>query len=213
MTNAEWRSCNDPAPMLAYLGDSASDRKVRLFAVACCRRAWPLISRESREAVDCAELFADGLETSQHLDRFCRKAFEPVIYLSIDTDELVTSAHAAAWVTCLPSLRAQANIARMGMRGREEATELAIRADLLRCIFGDQCSLPPAHSSWLTWNAGSVVHLAQAIYDERAFDRMPILADALEDAGCTNQDILEHCRGGGEHVRGCWVVDLVLGKS
>jgi hypothetical protein len=59
----------------------------------------------------------------------------------------------------------------------------------------------------------TVNHLAQAIYTDRAFDRMPILADALEDAGCTNQDILEHCRGGGEHVRGCWVVDLLLAKE
>src|SRR5262249_15547114 len=63
--------------------------------------------------------------------------------------------------------------------------------------------------SWLTSN---VTGLAQAIYDERACARLPILADALEDAGCTTADILGHCRGGGEHVRGCWVVDLVLGK-
>ena len=55
--------------------------------------------------------------------------------------------------------------------------------------------------------------LAQAIYDARAFDRMPQLADALEAAGCDNRDILDHCRSGGEHVRGCWVVDLLLGKS
>jgi hypothetical protein len=58
-----------------------------------------------------------------------------------------------------------------------------------------------------------VVKVAQAIYDERAFDRMSILADALEEAGCTDQDILAHCRSGGDHVRGCWVVDLVLGKE
>jgi hypothetical protein len=63
------------------------------------------------------------------------------------------------------------------------------------------------------WTSGTVVKLAQAIYDERAFDRMPILADALEDAGYTNQDILEHCRGGGEHVRGCWVLDLLLKRE
>jgi hypothetical protein len=64
-----------------------------------------------------------------------------------------------------------------------------------------------------TWLAPMVTKLALAIYEERAFDRMPILADALEDAGCTNQDILEHCRGGGDHVRGCWVVDLLLAKE
>ena len=58
-----------------------------------------------------------------------------------------------------------------------------------------------------------VVALARGIYDEKAFDRMPILADALQDAGCDNDDVLSHCRGGGPHVRGCWVVDLLLGKE
>jgi hypothetical protein len=58
-----------------------------------------------------------------------------------------------------------------------------------------------------------VQKMAQANYDERAFDRMPILAGALEEAGCTSQDILGHCRQPGEHVRGCWVVDLLLGKE
>jgi hypothetical protein len=64
----------------------------------------------------------------------------------------------------------------------------------------------------LTWNGGTIPKLAQAIYDERAFDRMPMLADALEEAGCTDADILAHCRSGHEHVRGCWVVDLILGR-
>lgn len=66
------------------------------------------------------------------------------------------------------------------------------------------------NSAWLAWNEGTVRKVAQAIYDERAFDRMPILADALEEAGCTNTDILAHCRQPGEHVRGCWVVDIIL---
>jgi hypothetical protein len=67
--------------------------------------------------------------------------------------------------------------------------------------------------SRLTWNSSTVVSLAQSIYTDRTFDRLPILADALEDAGCTNQDILNHCRQPGEHVRGCWVVDLLTGRK
>ena len=63
---------------------------------------------------------------------------------------------------------------------------------------------------WLTSN---VVDLARVIYDERAFEKMPILADALMDAGCDSEEIINHCRGDGPHVRGCWVVDLILGKS
>ena len=65
----------------------------------------------------------------------------------------------------------------------------------------------------LKWNDRAVIRIAQAIYDERAFDRLPILADALEDADCDDADILSHCRGPGPHVRGCWVVDLLLSKS
>jgi hypothetical protein len=67
--------------------------------------------------------------------------------------------------------------------------------------------------AWAAWNDGTVVTLAKAIYEDRAFDRLPILADALEEAGCGNADILAHCRQPGEHVRGCWVVDLLLGKG
>jgi hypothetical protein len=67
--------------------------------------------------------------------------------------------------------------------------------------------------SWHVWNGGSIPKLAQSIYTDRAFDRLPILADALEEAGCDNADILEHCRSGGEHVRGCWVLDLILRKD
>ena len=90
-----------------------------------------------------------------------------------------------------------------------EQTEVKEQTAVIRDIFGNPfrpVTLEPA------WRTATVTSLAQTIYDERAFDRLPILADALEDAGCTNADILGHSRGGGEHVRGCWVVDLVLGK-
>jgi hypothetical protein len=84
------------------------------------------------------------------------------------------------------------------------------QADILRDIFGNAFSPMNFDPSWRTDTA---IGLAGAIYTERAFDRMPILADALEDAGCDNADVLTHCRGTSPHVRGCWVVDLVLGKS
>ena len=81
---------------------------------------------------------------------------------------------------------------------------------MLRDIFGNPFRPVSINSTCLT---STVRGLAEGIYAERAFDRMPILADALEDAGCDNADILAHCRGDGPHVRGCWVVDLVLGKG
>jgi hypothetical protein len=86
---------------------------------------------------------------------------------------------------------------------------LPIIADLFGNPFRP-VSLEPA---WLAWRDGTVRRLAAAIYEERRFADLPVLADALEEAGCDNPDILDHCRGGGEHVRGCWVVDLILGKG
>ncbi len=67
--------------------------------------------------------------------------------------------------------------------------------------------------SWLTWQGGLVVSMARWMYESRDFSDMPILADALEDAGCPNQDILAHCRSGGDHERGCWVVDVLLAPN
>ncbi len=89
-----------------------------------------------------------------------------------------------------------------------------IHRTLLRDIVGP---LPfrdiPVDSAWITRNDRTVSRLAESIYTDRTFDHLPILADALEDAGCDNADLLAHCRGPGPHVRGCWVVDLILGKT
>jgi hypothetical protein len=85
------------------------------------------------------------------------------------------------------------------------------QADLLRCIVGNPFAPPPTFRK--KWRTETVTALAAGIYGERAFDRLPILADALEEAGCDHPDVLTHCRGPGPHARGCWVVDLVLNKS
>jgi hypothetical protein len=84
----------------------------------------------------------------------------------------------------------------------------------LRDIFGNPCTpRPTIDPSWPRWNDGTVSRLAQAIYDDRRFDAMPILHDALLDAGCDNPDLLDHCQSPGPHVRGCWVIDQILGKG
>ena len=84
---------------------------------------------------------------------------------------------------------------------------------LLRDIFGNPFCPVTVEPLWLAWNDSCVSRFAEGIYADRGFDRMPILADALEDAGCDDADMLAHCRSGGEHVRGCWGVDLLLGKE
>jgi hypothetical protein len=90
------------------------------------------------------------------------------------------------------------------------AGEEEIQTNLLRCVVGNIFRPVPLDPAWRT---PAVLHLAQSIYDDRAFDQLPILADALEEAGCSSREVLDHCRGPGPHVRGCWVVDLVLGKG
>jgi hypothetical protein len=85
---------------------------------------------------------------------------------------------------------------------------------LLREVFGPLPFRPISiDPTWLTWHDGLLVSMAHRMYDSRDFGDMPVLADALEEAGCTNADILAHCRGLGEHVRGFWVIDLLLGNS
>jgi hypothetical protein len=94
------------------------------------------------------------------------------------------------------------------------AVEEEAQSVLLRDVSGPlpfrSISLDPA---WLTWHGGLLVSMAQRMYDSRDFSDMPVLADALEEAGCTDQDIVGHCRSGGEHFRGCWVIDALLGKE
>jgi hypothetical protein len=104
--------------------------------------------------------------------------------------------------------------------GFSEASRVALReeeaalAGLLHDIIGPlpfrQVRIDP---SWLVWNGGIVRRLAEGIYNERAFDRMPVLGDALEEAGCRDKEVLAHLRSPGPHARGCWVLDLILGKG
>jgi hypothetical protein len=102
-----------------------------------------------------------------------------------------------------------------------ERAEQAALAGLIRCLIGPLPFRPATvDPRWLSWNGGAVVKLAQSAYDQRSLPygeldpaRLAVLADALEDAGCDNQEMLTHLRGPGPHVRGCWAVDLLLGKS
>jgi hypothetical protein len=91
--------------------------------------------------------------------------------------------------------------------------ESAAQALLLKDIFGNPFRPVIVDPAWLTWHDALLVSMAQQMYESRDFRDMPVLADALEEAGCTNQDILDHCRQPDEHVRGCWVIDALLGKS
>lgn len=95
----------------------------------------------------------------------------------------------------------------------DAAAETAAQAGLVRELFGNPFRPVSFDPAWLRWNDGVVERLARLIHDDRAFDHLPILADALEEAGCDNADMLAHCRHTNTHVRGCHVVDLVLSTA
>jgi hypothetical protein len=200
MTETEWQHASEPHLMLAFLQGKASDRKLRLFAVACSQRVWSLIDDLGRTAVEVAENYADGLAGPDEMRAArlaCQGAGGQASWYAAASNPEVAARNAAR--------SAQAGIASNPILGTV-AAELHAQADLLRDIFGSLPFRPITLD--LSLLTPTVVQLAQAIYDDRAFDRMPELANTLHQAGCDNDEILGHCRGRGPHVRGCWVVDL-----
>jgi hypothetical protein len=232
VTEAEWLECAKPHEMLQFLRNKASNRKLRLFACACCRRIWNLLSDErSRKAVEVAEQYADGHIRKEELSAAQARAEQAIgawwrrnsQSLSPEQRRLGAAAKAAKAVarstdraaTLAAEMQLATSLVFMVERiGQAYASQpVSLQCNFLRCIFGNPMRPVTIDRTWLTWNAGAIPKLAQAIYDERAFDRLPLLAPTLEQAGCADRDILEHCRGPGPHVRGCWVVDLLLKKE
>jgi hypothetical protein len=211
MTEAEWAACSEPLKLLSFLTERVrSERKRRLFAVACCGRIRHLLTDNGSRAVRAAELFADNLINQ----RTMHDAWAAIGYPKAAARRYAASAARAA--SCSPSLdgtahgAASAVNAAASQAGRRRVSEQTAQTALLRDVFGNPFHPIAADSSWLPSN---VILLAQGIYEDRAFDHMPVLADVLEEAGCTEGTILSHCRGAGPHVRGCWVVDLIVGKA
>jgi hypothetical protein len=218
VTEAEWLTCIDPQKMLEFLRGKASDRKLRLFAVAAFGRiAWLLPDPRQRRGIEVLEELAEGAASrieTRRMTAEVRQAIPADDWVSGNppTDSPYYVALMLYREFCSSSIATHAVAATAGLA--DSARELHKQVELLRCIFGNPFRpSPPIPQGVLAWNDGTIPRIAQAIYDERGFDRMPILADALEEAGCTNPDILTHFRGPGEHVRGCWVVDLLLGKE
>lgn len=216
MTEAEWMTATDPTPMLEFLRDKATDRKLRLFAVACCRRVWHLIPEgASKHAVEVAERYADRLvgdrerSAAHRAKDICNEA-KFAVARSRHFPNLVSrcATHCLMNVASQPTLKPVDTATKWEVARNVEGTA---HAGFVRDIFGNPFRPVTLDHSWLT---STVVQLATGIYADRAFDGMPILADALQDAGCDNDDILNHLRDPNTtHVRGCWALDLVLGKS
>lgn len=223
--------------------DHGSERKLRLFAVQCCYRIGQVMDDErSRAAVAAAESYADGRCSATHLAARLREA--AAVFQALDVirtsrlrasepewQDNLTRSTAAAAASCAANPR-------MGRTAAERTSGLSAAGSaahharnvaawigsasaaramqegqirLLRDIFGNPFR-PVTFSP--EWRTDTAVVLARTMYEARDFGAMPILADALQDAECEDDDILGHCRDTHQvHVRGCWCVDLVLGKE
>jgi len=207
MTESEWLTCTDPDPMLAYLRTRASSRKLRLFACACARRGWDLLTDErSRRAVEVAERYADGEADKIELANVSATAWEA--WRNAAEAAACDVVNPNSWTAAMDAAK-HASWATKNYR----ADELTILASLLRDLFNPFLFRPMnLNAPVLKWNDNTVVRLARSMYDDTRFEEVPILGDALEEAGCQDADILGHCRNPGPHVRGCWLVDLLLEK-
>ena len=218
MTEEAWLGLTRLDPMLSFAPQAKRPRRATLFACACCRLAhdWSLPDLEAN-LIEATERLADGeiarrtwlrrgraleadtpawARTANEWERDFRDAVTALLY----SDPFWNVTH---------QIRHAVRAA-----GSEEYAD-AFEAKLcsaLRDVFGNPFRAPPALSP--DWRTDTVVALARQMYEAREFGAMPILADALQDAGCTGEDVLNHCRDANvTHVRGCWVVDLVLGKT
>ena len=232
MTQEQWLSSPDPLTKLDYLRNSgrASDRKFRLLAVSFCRHIWPLLlDARSRNAVEITERYADRLAQPEELPP-ARKGAESAEFetdakwaraarLAVPKVGVPAGAAAMLVAEAVVKASAQASPVAAGTSAEEMAEEIVRKFGqqmqqveaLVRDVFGNPFRAAPAAK--LSWRTPAIVALATTIYDQRSFDRLPELADALEAAGCTDADLLGHFRSAGFHVRGCWAMDLILGRQ
>jgi hypothetical protein len=211
VTERDWLNATDPQAMLTFLRDSgkATQRKLWLLVAAVGRTSVLMSTDEAlREAFDVAERHADGRAGLEELK-------EAVFQVTFDH---ALAGDAAAWNATAWAVSTNKDVlwvldtvlhvaeVEAGMGGQAGQA-----AHLVRDLFGP---LPFREVRLdLAWLTPAVLSIARRAYDERDFAALPVLADALADAGCNNEDLLRHCRERGlAHCRGCWAVDLLLGK-
>jgi hypothetical protein len=224
MTEQQWHGSDDPGAMLNFLGRRPGARKLRLFAAACARRgAASLPDAGVSAAAALAERLADGAATeaeraaaltSARRDRSAGSLARTV--LLGEADMLVASPGQGAPQPAPPGsgayyaalMTAERLTAGEGADGSARAWAAAV----LRCLMGDPWrSAPLASPDVLRWNDGLVPRMAREVYDRGLWGDLPLLADALLDAGYGDEGLLAHCRSAGPHARGCHAVDTILG--
>ena len=227
MNKTEWKDCNSPWKMLEFIEARACDRKLQLFVVACCRRALfvgadPL----NHELIERTERFADGLLSTKEFCNF-RNEVKKLLTDNSDADPedrshfltvAILNAKGGGSAKFASRIAAR-SIAGLTNARRSEQCFSSLRdeeihqCDLLRDIFGDPNRPFRFDPVWLSNMASDSRKLAREIYDTGCFENITLLANILERDGCHDQMVLEHCRSPGPHVRGCWVVDALIGHE
>jgi hypothetical protein len=224
MTEAEWLACTDPRPMLEFLRreGAAGERKWRLFGVACCRLWWHRLANYEWPWVEAAERYADGLGDRDALSRAEVEVSDSALqFVDISGQHYWTPLELVIAVTSPDARAAAAAVAGLvGWDGYDPAVLAEVvgaAPAVLRDLFGNP--FRPVHLAPACLTP-TVLSLAQAAYDERIMPegtleraRLAVLADALEEAGWTDAELLAHLRSPGPHVRGCFALDAVLGKG
>jgi hypothetical protein len=204
-----------------------TDRKLRLFIMALCRGMGPyLLDPRCLQAVQVGEQLADGMASAADVSRALedvRRAHDEYQSLAIEDrhrlhgrylGRVFFNASLAVHAVSDNLDSALGTLAESGdYDGHTPVAELKAQRRILKCLFFGRNQHPPIDAAVLTWNDRTVPRIAEGIYAERAFERMPILHDALLDAGCHDEALLTHCRNPEDHFRGCWALDLLLQKQ
>jgi hypothetical protein len=223
MTEAEWLTSGDAQKMIRSLPRSTwGERRGRLFTVACSSQLRVLPDDSLTGVIETSERFADGQADDAELCAAIEKANAAVEW-EARHDMTSPRSHAAEVIAAAAAFPAEEYTAiseLLACLRAEHGSRRGIRAVLARTnqvlagLVRDLACNPFRPVTFApSWRASTAVALAGQMYESRDFSAMPILADALQDAGCDSADVLDHCRGAGPHVRGCWVVDLVLAKE
>ncbi len=204
ISEQEWLGGGDLGSMVAFMRGRVSGRKLRLWACACCRRIWNSLPAQLRHTVFVAECFADGSVPRSALAESDRVSSA----VEADRQAILAAKRAVAPLASMAALayRHAALLAPSGC-----AAETALQVALLRDIVGPtlfhKVEVDPA------WQAPAIIALLREIVRDGTFGRLPEIAPLLKAHSCANSEILDHCSLAEGHVRGCWVVDLLLGKS
>ena len=225
LTEAEWLAGTDPSRMIQHLCDrgasrrKAGKRKFTLLTCACCRVAWDLMPADkARLWVEAAEAEADGLPVAAPPPPV---TIDDLIFRPGDIEQranyAASNARARRAVHLITSTVAAVHeVVYLDARRTGSSTEQrrwVNVAGLLHEIFGNPFRPVKVAKTWLTANDGAALKLARLISADGQWGMLPVLADALEDAGCADADVLGHCRRPDGHVRGCWAIDLLLGRE